>query len=156
MGKIMQLDIEVEDEELIIYVPRKMIMDKANQASKKNRPANIGDIVNKIVQEMENATSQGKEQESNQSKYQDRDCSRKAAEASHSHRDERSRHEQEEEKEVDYISQQLFDKARRFQFVNPDLCDLLMALLSRVDHINNRLEIIEEYINEEIYEGDNG
>lgn len=90
----MKIEIEVEHDELIIHVPRQLIIDKARENDKAKQPANIHDIINNVMQGLEDAIKTREEQESDQRQHTHRGARRQAAETSYSNSDEQSGEEE--------------------------------------------------------------
>lgn len=135
----MKIDIEVEDDELIIHVPRKMILDKAREKDKATEPANIHDIINNVMKGLENAIENRQEQESNQRQHTNRGQRRQATETSHCNSDEQGREEQELGPMTERYLSCISDDGTRI---------ILRHLLQTSFELHERIQAIEETIEE--------
>lgn len=94
----MRIELEIEYEEIIVRIPRELFCDKLHEKFSFEQ-GHIGDVVNKILGDLKDATSERKKQESNKQQYQNRDCCWKTTETGCGYSNECCRKESEKEVE---------------------------------------------------------
>ena len=139
----MRVEIEVEEDELIIHVPRQMIIDKAKERDKATEPANIHNIITNVMQGLEDAIKNREEQASNQRQHSNRDACREASKTGCCNSNEQSRQEQKEVTGLGPVTTHYLNSVPEYHTRT-----LLRSLLTHAQQLAGRVRDIEMLIEE--------